>query len=47
MTKEYASPSKFNLFVSVQGLGFLMLHLGVDASSPLSFGGELLDGKYV
>lgn len=47
MTKECASPSKFNLFVSVQGLGFLMLHLGVDASSPLSFGGELLDGKYV
>lgn len=28
---------------SVIGLGFLMLHLGVDASSPLNFGGELLD----
>lgn len=28
---------------SVVGLGFLMLHLGVDSSSPLSFGGELLD----
>lgn len=28
---------------SVVGLGFLLLHLGVDASSPLSFGGELLD----
>lgn len=30
---------------SVVGLGFLLLHLGVDASSPLNFGGELLDGK--
>lgn len=28
---------------SVVGLSFLLLHLGVDASSPLSFGGELLD----
>jgi len=28
---------------AVVGLGFLMVHLGVDASSPLSFGGELLD----
>ena len=47
VTKKCASLLKFNVFVSVQGLGFLMLHLGVDASSPLSFGGELLDGKYV
>ena len=29
----------------VIGLGFVLLHLGVDASSPLSYGGELLDGK--
>lgn len=30
---------------SVVGLSFVLLHLGVDASSPLNFGGELLDGK--
>ena len=37
--------SNTELCCLVVGLSFLLLHLGVDASSPLSFGGELLDGE--
>ncbi|XP_068694962.1 uncharacterized protein [Montipora foliosa] len=40
---KYVQSSRNVSNSSVVGLGFLMLHLGVDSSSPLCFGGELLD----
>ena len=36
----------FAILFSVSGRGFLLLHLGVEALSPMGYGSELVDGRF-